>query len=192
MAARAAPAARVTPTGHKYVWTLSKAGYHSIRGRLPLLKEDGYQSENPGHDLLVTAFHLGEWAFHKPDGVELITEQELRRFQPHCHPTWVPDTDLHRPDGLALVQGPKEKTTIAFEVELSEKSAPDYAHVGRFYRFFPQIHLLFVPTRAVCAAVRTFREWLGSTTLEILSMAVEQECKPLNPVSFPSACRFDQ
>ena len=149
--------ARRHPEKPKYVWVLAKKGFLTIRGRLPELKEEGYQSEHLGHDLLVTAFHLGDFTFEIPQNIELITEQQLRRYQPHSLPAWVPDTELHRPDGYSLVPSPNGKQIFSFEVEINEKSEADYKHAGRFYRHFSQITkvLWLVKTPAIAARIHT-------------------------------------
>ncbi|MBK9293315.1 MAG: hypothetical protein IPM57_02555 [Oligoflexia bacterium] len=116
------------------VWQLTKKGFDYIVDSLDVvLRENGYGSENVFHDFLVTAFHLGEWIFVKPPGVELFSEQELRRNWPSNYPYWVPEIQAHRPDGYTLLKGSNYKKLIAVEVELSAKNYDIYQDIGAFY-----------------------------------------------------------
>lgn len=116
------------------VWQLTKKGFDYIVDTLDVtLKENGYASENVFHDYLVTAFHVGEWIFVQPPEVELFSEQELRRNWPSNYPSWVPEIQVHRPDGYTLLRNGKEKKLIAIEVELSAKNFEIYQEVSSFY-----------------------------------------------------------
>lgn len=114
-------------------WTLTKAGFNVIRKHLPLLLEDGYQSEYLEHDLLVSAIHLGDGLFEKIDGLEFFTEQQLRRYDPDCYPKWVPPCLGHRPDGYWRTMNSNGPKTIALEVELNQKPDREYASAAHFY-----------------------------------------------------------
>ncbi|MCX6126037.1 MAG: hypothetical protein NTV34_14995 [Proteobacteria bacterium] len=116
-----------------FAWSLDQKGYHAIRDLLPVLREDGYKSEHVGHDLLVTATHLGEWLLGTPFGVEIFTEQQLRRYDHESYPSWVPNDETHRPDGYWNVPDGAIKKTIALEVELSRQSHARYEATGDFY-----------------------------------------------------------
>ncbi len=116
-----------------FAWSLDQKGYHAIRDLLPALREDGYKSEHIGHDLLVTAVHLGEWLFGAPVGVETFTEQQLRRYDHEFYPSWVPPDEAHRPDGYWNVPKGSIKNTIALEVELSRQTHKRYEAIGEFY-----------------------------------------------------------
>ena len=116
-----------------FAWSLDQKGYQAIRDLLPALREDGYKSEHVGHDLLVTAVHLGEWLLGTPPGVEIFTEQQLRRYDHEFYPLWIPPDQAHRPDGYWNVPKGSIKNTIALEVELSRQTHKRYELIGEFY-----------------------------------------------------------
>ena len=122
-------------SGHGGAWCLTADGFERMRGKIFGLKEDGFKSEYPGHDLLVSAFHNGEWLIETPPCVEVFTEQELRRLNPESYPDWVPKLDTHRPDGYFRVPIGNQERTIAIEVELHHKSVDQYVSVASFYQF---------------------------------------------------------
>lgn len=136
--------------GQKFVCTLDQTGFEAIREQLPHLKEEGYKSERIGHDLLVSAFHLGNWLVEKPRDAAHFSEQELRRTDPDYFPDWVPKTDIHRPDGYSLIPRGEELHTYAYEVELHSKRDADYARVADFYEHFQNIKrvLWLVPRKS--------------------------------------------
>ncbi len=116
-----------------FAWSLDQKGYGAIGDLLPALREDGYKSEHVGHDLLASAVHLGEWLLGAPAGVEVFTEQQLRRYNYELYPAWVPLDETHRPDGYWNVPDGAIKKTIALEVELSRQSHRRYEAIGEFY-----------------------------------------------------------
>ncbi len=121
--------------GRHFVWSLARGGFQTLKELWPMLKEQGFSSENIIHDILVTAAHLGEFLSKTPDHVDLFTEQELRRYDKTFYPEWVPASYRHRPDGYWRV----EKSTIALEVELSAKEKSKYRNVADFYRDYPSV-----------------------------------------------------
>lgn len=129
---------QVDVTGRHHLWILTKKGFATIKGDLPPLKEEGFRSENPAHDLLVSTIHLGELLFGDPEGISLVTEQQLRRYKPEFYPPWVPKNSSHVPDGYWHLSKPSAHT-IALEVELFQKGRVDYEKVARFYDNHPQI-----------------------------------------------------
>lgn len=116
-----------------FYWMLAKKGYKVVRESCPELREEGYLSESPRHDLLVNAFHIGEWLDGAPEYVKLYTEQQLRRVAISARPGWVPTADHHRPDGYwgFLNEGAVKLT--ALEVELHLKKRDSYESVAHFY-----------------------------------------------------------
>ena len=61
-------------SGRKFMWELGKRGYEAIRGHLPeSLEEEGFKSEHPGHDLLASAFHMGDYAHSVPENVRMFS-----------------------------------------------------------------------------------------------------------------------
>lgn len=122
----------VDPTGKIYLWTLDKLGFEVIRDDLPVLKEEGYRSENLIHDYWVTAIHLGEYLLSKPENVILFSEQVLRRTHMDAMPDWI--SSGHRPDGYWCIQEGDKIKRIALEVELNAKRNADYELIDGFYR----------------------------------------------------------
>ncbi len=121
--------------GTKFVWTLIKRGYSVAKSQIPCtLKEDGFRSEHVGHDLLVAAFQLGDWAFGSPPGVKSFSEQQLRRYHPEDYPAFVPKDEFHRPDGYIHVGNGVHGRTFAIEVEITPKRKRAYLGIGEFYR----------------------------------------------------------
>lgn len=125
--------------GRNYVWCLSQKGFSAIQSQLPELLEAGFKSENVEHDHLVSAVHLGDWLRQIPRGVELLTEQELRRYHLDHYPDWVPRTSEHRPDGYWRVLRDGNAITIALEVEINRKRDRFYQQLAHFYERHPQI-----------------------------------------------------
>lgn len=124
---------RSDETATYYLWTLDKRGFHFVKSNLPKMHEEGYLSENLKHDLIVTAVHLGDGLLKDIPGLEYFTEQELRRHEPKLYPSWVSDSNRHRPDGYWSYSSSLGRTVTALEVELFVKADGDYEKTGRFY-----------------------------------------------------------
>lgn len=135
---------RLDQTGRNFIWMLDKRGFAALGNRLPQLRENGYVSENPEHDILVNALHLGDWCVKFPSGVEVFTEQQLRRYMPEMFPTWVPACNAHRPDGYWHFKNGNESVTIALEVELAAKEKARYATTAKFYADAPVERILWL------------------------------------------------
>lgn len=133
---------RMDESGRLRVWTLDRKGFAALTNRLPELDEYGFASENIEHDLIVNALHLGDWARKAPAGVDVFTEQQLRRLKPEMYPPWVPQSKNHRPDGYWHISSGDHKLTVALEVELSAKSKERYVSVARFYEHYDSIDLV--------------------------------------------------
>ena len=122
------------PNGRDHFWTLTDSAFTQIvRPKLSGLIQNGYKSEAMDHDFLVNAIHLGKWVMGMPENVSLFTEQELRRLDPELYPEWVPQSQIHRPDGYTLIADGQESRFMAIEVELSQKKLEIYENVARFY-----------------------------------------------------------
>ena len=118
---------RADKAGRKYVWHLGKRGYDVIRGHLPLhLEEDGYKSEHIGHDLVASAFHLGDWFLELPEGIRIFSEQQIRRFREKDYPEYISRSLHHTPDGYTFIPRGEGGKLIAFEAELNPKSKGEY------------------------------------------------------------------
>ncbi len=120
--------------GSKFAWVLTRKGFDTVLKTLPSLREEGFRSEFKEHDFYVTACQLGEWLVNRPAGVEIFSEQQLRRLNLESYPSWVPRTERHRPDGYWQVPYKDSKLVIALEVELNFKSKNRYEVIGQFYK----------------------------------------------------------
>jgi len=119
--------------GRRFVWTLCQKGFQCFKNHLPELREEGFVSENLEHDLYVTAVHLGDWLASVPEGVEMFSEQELRRLHFDHYPSWVPKTADRRPDGYWRIRYKGQFLIMALEVELTPKVGTRYDTIGQFY-----------------------------------------------------------
>ena len=123
---------QVNPTSGEG-WTLTPKGYKVIRHLLGELKVDGYKSEYPHHDRLVSALHLGDWLTRQPEYTQTFSEQQLRRIPVDLWDDWLPKSDTHRPDGYSLLFYGEKETVVAFEIELWLKSKSRYEPLVAFY-----------------------------------------------------------
>lgn len=125
------------------VWTLSPKGFRVIRPKMVELAKDGFRSENLYHDHLATAFHLGEWLTNQPEGAQTFSEQQLRRISQDLWPSWIPRSDLHRPDGYSLCVIDGKNIVAALETELTLKEKSRYGRTVTFYDGEASIQLVF-------------------------------------------------
>ena len=125
-------------------WKLTKKGFQTLKENSEIFRhlecEDGFGSEHPRHDYLVTSFHLGDWCLNQPSNVQMITEQEMRRFSQKSLPEWVPPISGHRADGYTQITTEKETLIVAIEVELNLKSEDDYLNVFKYYSEMKEIN----------------------------------------------------
>lgn len=126
-------------TGARRVWTLDSKGFDIVKDHLPELKEQGYKSENPWHDLICNALHLGDFLGDIPPDILLITEQQMRRYHSEFLPGWLPNPEEHRPDGYWKISNKSEEKLIAFEVELHRKRSLTFHKSLEFYRSYHSI-----------------------------------------------------
>jgi hypothetical protein len=117
------------PYSHWHAWSLTAKSFRLIRDRLAPLKVEGYRSNFPYHDLQVMMINLGEWVGGEPEGVNLFTEQEIRCWENVYHPTWYPTNLDRRPDGTWFMGWRQPVRRVALEVELSRKTAFEYADI---------------------------------------------------------------
>lgn len=123
----------IDQSGSRFVWELDKRGFRQLFPDTTSLQDLGYLSEAPIHDSLVTAVHLGEWNCFSPEGVEFVSEQELRRKRPASLPAWTPIISGRRPDGYWLIPKGNANYVVALEVELSTKDYAEYGPIGEAY-----------------------------------------------------------
>lgn len=149
------------PTATHCVWVLDKRGFNAIKDGLPMLKEEGYLPSNWGHDLLVSAIHLGDGIYGALPHLEVFTEQQLRRIDPDFYPDWVPKHREYRPDGYWRTTSSTGKRIIVLEVELTQKRDLDYRSVGWKYEFDESDIVLWVVPRESLA--RTIKRELDKS-----------------------------
>lgn len=133
-----------------HVWTLTQKGFKAIEELLPHLENPGFKGDNPKHDFLVSSVHIGEWLFGAPDGCDLFSEQQLRRYPTEFYPTWVPNPGYYQPDGYWHINTENSQTTISLEVELSQKANSRYEKVTTFFNFYKKVlfGVWIVPSKA--------------------------------------------
>ena len=125
------------------VWSIADRGFKYILPRLGELHQVGYKSENPNHDFLSTAFHLGNWLTSQPENTQNYSEQQLRRYPVNAWPEWVPDSTTHRPDGYSISIQDGKRLIVAFETELSTKARDRYGAVAAYYDGQETVDLVF-------------------------------------------------
>lgn len=124
--------------GDNHVWVLTKKGFNLVLKTLPELEVEGYKSENQEHDILCSKVQLGDHLKETPKNVITVTEQELRTFKPEFLPEWVPNTEVHRPDGYWFFTFGENVQLMSLEVEISNKSFVRYKGYSYFYNKFPK------------------------------------------------------
>ncbi|MCX6125603.1 MAG: hypothetical protein NTV34_12790, partial [Proteobacteria bacterium] len=89
---------------------------------------------------------MGDTLLDPNTGLQLLSEQQLRRYHVDSLPNWAPTSKLHRPDGYWFrTRENAEPRLVAFEVELSAKINETYQSVARFYGRNPNIgHIVWV------------------------------------------------
>lgn len=133
---------KVDQTGKHHLWMVSTEGARRVQSVLPTLRDAGFKSEYPKHDLICSALHNGEWLLKRPEGIEYYSEQQLRRIHSDVYPSWVPRAGSHRPDGywkIPLAEKEKAYRVLAMEVELHHKSSRDYEYAIDFYHHYSRI-----------------------------------------------------
>lgn len=156
----------VSSSGNGFVWALGDRGFKEILEDVGPLAENGYKSEAVGHDLLTMAAMMGEWISGPPSGIQVFTEQQLRRLKVSQYPMWVPHSDNHRADGYMKLPGLKLNGTVAFEIERSQKELSKYELIADFYEEFPFVsHVVwFTPLKnGKCSIDERIRSYLKRT-----------------------------
>lgn len=123
---------RADARARKFIWMITKKGFLTIIPHLPPLKEDGYRSAAPGHDLLSAAVMLSDWHLNPVRGVTLISEQQLCRYEDPLLDLAQPYGTSHRADGYWVYA--RTKAIIALEVQLSHQKSETYRHMVDFYK----------------------------------------------------------
>jgi hypothetical protein len=124
-------------------WCLGKKGYGYIRDYMSEDIHHGYRADYPRHDFITSAFHLGEWLTKMPPQAEVYSEQELRCNIDEFWPAWVPQSNVHRPDGYSRYMKDEKQILAAFENELTLKSKSRYEDTVHFYESESSIDFVF-------------------------------------------------
>ncbi len=114
------------------LWVLTRKGFDYIFGSSEELTQKRYQVQSVSHDFWATAFHLGDFLYGTPKNVQLVSEQELTAKHDEVIPSWVPKAREHIPDGYTAVLSPKKMVVMAFETEISVKTAARYEEMIHF------------------------------------------------------------
>lgn len=133
---------RVEHIGRIRFFQLTHQGFLRFRQGLDGFREEGFASESLWHDFLTLALQLGLWSAARPSGVEIVTEQDIRRFYRNELPYWLPSTELHRSDGFTRFKGSSEHKIVSFEVEISRKAVDRYDPVCQYYQKNTDIDLV--------------------------------------------------
>lgn len=143
--------------GDQFAITLTEEGFEFILPRLPKLKENGFKTEAPSHDLLCTAALLGDWVDESPIALQIFSEQLMRRVNKKNFPSWVPNCSEHRSDGIWNFKNGDSNTTLALEVELSTKTNAEYKSIGVYYDNQTNIEkvIWIVPSRSIGRRLNT-------------------------------------
>lgn len=124
---------RVAHLGQVRLLQLTDAGFLRFRQGIDGFKEEGFASESLGHDFITLALQFGIFVSAKPKAIDIVSEQEMRRFQYKELPAWMPKIDGHRPDGITRFKHVNETQIIAYEVEVSSKEHERYLPVMQYY-----------------------------------------------------------
>lgn len=133
---------RADHLGKVRLFQLTDAGFLRFRQGIDGFKEEGFASESLGHDFITLALQLGLWASAKPKRIDIVSEQELRRFYYKELPSWLPRIEGHRPDGITRFKHPNGSRIIAYEVEISQKAHERYLPVMQYYNSCSDIDLV--------------------------------------------------
>jgi hypothetical protein len=76
-------------TGEKFLWSLSNLGFLAVRHQLPPLKEEGFLSEAPAHDLLSLAVMCGDWLTTPRNGVHTFLDKRIMDNAYNCLCDWI-------------------------------------------------------------------------------------------------------
>lgn len=143
---------RVSISESHLVWSLGPNGYLAIRDLLPEMKNPGYGSEFPIHDLLVNLASHGDYWASLPKNLTFLSEEEVKRLSIEHLPEWYPMDLLRRPDGFWFYHKEEIKYTMALEVETTLKPNTKYETIARHYDMVPNLYrVLWIVTSSKMA-----------------------------------------
>lgn len=98
-----------------------------------IYKTMGFVPQSLTHDHFVSCVLLGDWYCKPPEGVTIITEQELLALDLSGVAPGLQNDKGRRPDGLWRFEIGPEKKFVALEVELHAKTDNDYVEIIKSY-----------------------------------------------------------
>lgn len=134
---------RVEHIGRITLYQLTEYGFLRFKNGVDGFKEEGFASEAIWHDYLSVAFQLGIFASFNSKNIEIVTEQQLRRFQRKELPFWVPQAESHRPDGFTKFSHDNTTRIVAYEIETSVKSMDRYDSICQYYAKGTNVEVIF-------------------------------------------------
>lgn len=134
---------RIDYIGKLILYQLTEFGFLRMKNGIDGFKEEGFASEALWHDFVSVAFQLGVFASVNSKNVEIVTEQQLRRFQRKELPFWVPQVESHRPDGFTRFKSNNSIRIAAYEIETSVKTMDRYDSICQYYAKSADVDLIF-------------------------------------------------
>ncbi|NQZ19860.1 MAG: hypothetical protein HRT44_11465 [Bdellovibrionales bacterium] len=142
---------------HK-IWQLDRRGFNSIKEDILFLNEEGFKSESPFHDHKAGVIQLGVFDLISNKNVSVVTEQELRRFDPKSFPNGIPKVG-HRSDGYWILKTENnDSKIISLEIELSKKTNNQYSDIAMFYDLEEQVDLIIWVVNSTAFANRIYSQ----------------------------------
>lgn len=124
-------------SGVKYqeivLYRLSKKGFFQVLKNIDYMAEKRFLPQAIYHDYLATSFQMLGFFENPTEQVSFFTEQEITVNEIGHFPSWVPGRKEHIPDGYTLIQSKVERSLIAIEVEISQKSLARYLKILSFF-----------------------------------------------------------
>ncbi len=182
-------------TGYGHVWTLTKKGFEAIRELLPELHKVGFQPESIGQDLITMTAMMGDWLPKLPDGVELYSEQLLKRVHHNQFPMWVPQSDLHFASGYWRLPKLTADHSVALQVERCERGRNYFELVADFYEGYHFVAnvIWLVPFSGTTSRIeKGVEEYLKSARTKHLFLPIEEFTKVGWQAKFRSGQYKDQ
>ena len=150
----------------KFIWMLTKKGFLTVKPHLPLLRDEGFKSATPGHDLLSAAMMLGDWLLTPQKDVRLIAEQQLLHYEEPLVKVEQPYGTSHRTDGYWYY--PAKKVLIALEVQVTHQRQEFYDHLKGFYSQQRNDHIRQVLWLVAVSSMReTIKKNLASKDVDL-------------------------
>lgn len=115
------------------LYRLTKKGFTQVLKNTDYMPVKRFLPQSVYHDYLATSFQMLGFFKNSNQQVHFFSEQEAIINEVGHYPKWVPGRKEHIPDGYTMIQNKNERTLIALEVEISQKSQPRYLKVLSFF-----------------------------------------------------------